>query len=310
MKIKELKDKWDYFFFKERPIHLAGLFRILFGSLVLIVFFQDALYMNDLWGPNSIQSLETSLKNYNFKILNVFQYFEDSSTIIFIFTNLLIISLICFIFGFKTKFFGILAFILLVSFNQRTINMLSSADLLIRILFMLTLFSPCEKIFSIDAYLRKKQGRPYKEMGSMWAFRLIQIQIAVVYVSTVIAKGGGETWIDGSAIYYATRLEEFTRFPVPFLLDSKLMIKLMTWSTLILEFALGTLIFIKEFRKPLIIIGIIFHLGIEYMMSIPTFEWLMIICLIAMFRIEDYKEFYDNRFEIKSKLLKKLNGKK
>jgi len=201
------------------------------------------------------------------------------------------VALISFIIGYKTKVASLIGFILLVSFQQRTINMLSSADLLTRILFMYMIFAPSGNAYSVDSLIAKLKGQPLKRDVNAWVHRLIQIQIAVVYISTVIAKAKGETWLDGSAVYYATRLVDLTRFPTPFILDQKWSIMLITWGTLVTEFALGTLIFIDEIRKPLIIIGVFFHLGIEYMMSIPTFEWLMIVGLMAMFKIEDYRTF-------------------
>ena len=65
----------------------------------------------------------------------------------------------------------------------------------------------------------------------------------------------------------------------------------MTWGTLILEFSLGTLIWFKEFRKPLIIAGIFFHLGIEYMMSIPFFEIVMIALLINFISPQEMRDY-------------------
>jgi hypothetical protein len=55
----------------------------------------------------------------------------------------------------------------------------------------------------------------------------------------------------------------------------------MIWMTLLLELALGTLIWFKELIRPLIILGIGFHLSIEYMMSIPFFEIMMILLLVT-----------------------------
>jgi hypothetical protein len=296
MKLNDLMDKWNNYFFIERDVDGISIFRILFGLLTLSTFFQDALYYKDFWGPNAIQSLETSMQNYRFPILNIFQYFNPlTDNIVLFFVLLLIASLVLFIAGYKTRIVSIVSFILLVSFNQRTINMLSSADLLIRIILLLMIFAPCGNKYSLDAYFARKKGKPLKDKASPWVHRLIQIQIAVVYVSTVIAKSHGETWLDGSAVYYASRLEDFVRFPVPLFLDWMWSIKLMTWGTLILEMALGTIIFIDEFRKPLIWIGIFFHLGIEYMMSIPTFEWLMIVCLLGMFKVDDYKPMIENQ---------------
>jgi hypothetical protein len=156
------------------------------------------------------------------------------------------------------------------------------------------MFAPSANVLSLDSLLAKKKGKPLPKDVSPWAHRLIQIQIAVVYISTIIAKSKGETWLDGSAVYYSTRLIDLTRFPVPFLLDWKWFLTLSTWLTLLIELSLGTLIFIKEFKKPLIVLGIIFHLGIEYMMTIPTFEILMIFGLLTMFELDDYRTFVES----------------
>lgn len=294
MSWNRIKELWNNYFFKPAPVDGICLFRILFGILVLSAFFQDALFYKDLWGPQAVQSLSTSLKNYPFPILNIFQYFPQSEGLYLGAIILLISSLMFFIVGYKTKTMSLISFVLLVSFQQRNINMLSSADLLIRITMLYMIFAPAGNKFSLDALFAKKKGEEINDFHSPWVHRLLQIQIAVVYVSTVIAKSKGHTWIDGSAVYYATRLVDFERFPVPFILDNVFMLKMATWSTLVIELALGTVIFIKELRVPLIIIGIGFHLGIEYMMGIPTFEWLMIICLIGMARVEDYPQLIEN----------------
>lgn len=306
MTLSNITNIWNKLFFDQRPGEGIAIFRIMLGTLTFFTFFQDVLRLEDFWGPQAIQSVATGMKNYPFPVLNIFQYFKMSYTVLYLLITIQFISLIAFTLGFKTRFFSILSFILLVSFQQRNINMLSSADLLLRILFLLMTFAPSANNFSIDAYLAKRKGKPLKKDVAPWAHRLIQIQIAVVYVSTVIAKSKGITWLDGSAVYYSTRLIDLTRFPVPFLLDWKWFLMLSTWLTLVTELSLGTLIFIKEFKKPLILIGIIFHLGIEYMMSIPTFEILMIIGLLAMFDFEDYRKYTQ---EIKDKFYKKYYSK-
>jgi hypothetical protein len=293
MKLTDIQYVWNRIFFDKKPAEGIAIFRILLGTLTLFTFFQDALRLEDFWGPFAIQSVETGLKNYHFPILNIFQYFKLSYSVLYSLIAVQFISLMCFTLGFKTRFFSIIAFILLVSFQQRNINMLSSADLLLRIMFFIMMFAPSANVLSLDSFFAKKKGKPLAKDVAPWAHRLIQIQIAVVYISTIIAKSKGETWLDGSAVYYSTRLVDLTRFPVPFLLDWKWFLTLSTWLTLIIEFSLGTLMFIKEFKKPLIFIGIIFHLGIEYMMTIPTFEILMIFGLLAMFELKDYRVFID-----------------
>jgi hypothetical protein len=310
MRAKTIYSKWNSFFFKEAPVEGLAIFRILLGLLALTTFLQDSLILNDLWGQMGLQSTETMMKNYSFPILSIFQYLRLTDNLLFALVILQLLALFSFTIGFKTKVANWVAFILMVSFHQRNINILSSADLLMRIMFMLMLFSPSGNAYSLDSIIARLKGAPLKRNHPRWAMRLIQIQIAVVYVSTVLAKAKGITWLDGSAVYYATRLSDLTRFTVPVILDSVFMIKLITWSTLVIELALGTIIFIDEFRKELIIFGIIFHLGIEYMMSIPQFEWLMIVCLLAMFKIEDYRVFDDSLCKwLKLKIPKNKNTK-
>jgi hypothetical protein len=45
------------------------------------------------------------------------------------------------------------------------------------------------------------------------------------------------------------------------------------WFTLALEFSLGVLIWFRRFRYPLLLLGLLFHLGIEYALNLPMFSW-------------------------------------
>jgi hypothetical protein len=80
-------------------------------------------------------------------------------------------------------------------------------------------------------------------------------------------------------------------FTIPVLMDSLIFLKLMTWGTLLVELSLGTLIWFKKFRRPVIVAGILFHLGIEYIMSIPFFELYMMALLINFISPEALKAF-------------------
>ncbi|HEY9788041.1 MAG TPA: HTTM domain-containing protein, partial [Candidatus Obscuribacterales bacterium] len=76
--------------------------------------------------------------------------------------------------------------------------------------------------------------------------------------------------------YYTARLEEYAHFPVPILFDHLSTCQLLTWGTLLIEFSLCTLIWSRRFRKYVLLIGVIFHLGIDWSMNIPLFEYIMI----------------------------------
>jgi hypothetical protein len=63
------------------------------------------------------------------------------------------------------------------------------------------------------------------------------------------------------------------RFPLPGWFYFPMVLKLGSWFALLLEFSLGGLIWVKEFRYPLLALGVLFHLFLEYSLNIPLFQW-------------------------------------
>ena len=43
-----------------------------------------------------------------------------------------------------------------------------------------------------------------------------------------------------------------------------------------IEFALGVFVWFKELRYPVLLLGLLLHLGIEYSMNVPLFEWALL----------------------------------
>jgi hypothetical protein len=50
-------------------------------------------------------------------------------------------------------------------------------------------------------------------------------------------------------------------------------------------------VWFKEFRRPLITMGLLFHVGIEWMMSIPFFELTMMALLLNYYTPEEMRAF-------------------
>lgn len=289
--IKTFINRWDRFFFKEVPVEGIAVFRMVWCFLLMMYLFLDIGNISDFYGPKSLISLNTVKANFNFAHLNLFQIFGDSESVVMIMMGVYGVALFFSLIGFKTRSSLMVALACMVSFHQRNIWLLSSSEVLMRTIMILLVCAPAGNALSVDSLIGKMKNAPLPREWAPWALRLIQIQISVVYLWTVWHKLKGDQWVDGTAVYYATRLNNMTNFPVPFLLDNMFFIKFMTWGTLILEFALGALIWFKEFRKPLIFAGLIFHIGIEYMMSIPFFELIMMALLLNFFTPEEMRAF-------------------
>lgn len=281
----------DNFFFKEDYTYNLALFRILFVGLVFTYTLFEIGNVKDFYGPEAIVSLDTMRRRFHGPQLNLFQFFNESYLTTYLIYGVTLVSLFLSLIGFKTNLFLLLSFVGISSLQMRNIWILSSADVLVRSVFFILLFSPCYRVISIDALLARKSGSPYAKKATQWTWRLIQIQVSVVYLWTCWHKLKGETWFDGSAVYYATRLDTMKNVTIPILMDNKIVLSLATWSTLIIEFGLGFFVWFKETRRWFILAGIALHLGIEVLMAIPFFEWLMIVLLTSFFTPREYVSF-------------------
>jgi len=180
--------------------------------------------------------------------------------------------------GFLTRASTIAVFLCLTSLNERALYAMHSGDTLMRVTGFWLMFAPAGAAFSIDRLLRIWRGKEALEIVPRppWAQRMIQYQVSIVYLATFWHKSLGPSWIDGTALYYVQHLQQFERFPLPSFLQDMAFVKLQTWLTLAVEFALGVLIWFKELRYPLLAVGVLLHLSLEYSMNVPLFQWIII----------------------------------
>jgi tetratricopeptide (TPR) repeat protein len=269
---------WDEFWFQPTSPSPVCAFRIIYGLLVLAT---AALLAPDLlnwFGPHGITSISAAkLWEGGPRFSLLFLLPNTNSSVIALF-SLLIIAALCLTLGFRTRLSAAVLFVCLVSFDHRNPIILNSGDTLLRLFALLLAFSPAGYDFSIDRWLAQRRAKAPLAVpdAAPWVQRLMQLQLAAVYFQAFWSKIAGDTWSDGTALYYTSRLLDFQRLPIPFVFDNLWTIKLLTWSSLGIECALWTLIWWKPFRYYVLVAGVLLHLGIDWSMNLPIFEYLMI----------------------------------
>jgi hypothetical protein len=181
-------------------------------------------------------------------------------------------------------------YVWLLSFQHRHLMLFDGEDTVFRLLGLALIFLPLAHCYSLDAWLRRRRGRPYPTQGSAWALRLVQLQMTTIYASTAWEKLLGDDWLDGTALYYVSRLDDlFGHFPMPAaLLESLTALRLMTWSVVAVELTLPLALWIPRTRRLGLLLGLGLHLGIEYSMNLFLFQWVMLLGLLSFTRPEDF----------------------
>jgi hypothetical protein len=177
----------------------------------------------------------------------------------------------------------------IVSLHHRNAAILHGGDTVLRVCAIYIAVAPSGLSCSLDRLIGLWKGTiaPVPVNVSLWAQRLICYNMALIYFTTVWLKWFGSFWKSGLATYFPARLAEFYRFPVPGFVNDLPFVKFTTWGTLLVEFALSTLVFFRPLRKYVLLAGIGMHGYIEYSMNIPLFSYLMCSMYICFYDGEE-----------------------
>jgi hypothetical protein len=273
--VKSFRAAWNRFFFESQSPLNISLFRIVYGLLVLVT----ALLLRGDWlawyGPHSWISAATMHIVEPGTRLNLFSVIPQTDFAVNVLFVVFVVSALSLTLGFCTRVSTIIVFLCLTSIDQRNLFILHGGDTFLRVAGFFLIFAPAGAAISVDRLLRIRSGKEGVEITPRlpWAQRMIQLELAFLYLVSFWWKIKGGSWIEGSALYYVFHLDEFQRFPIPQFLLRPAMLRIGSWLGLAIEFSLGALIWFKKLRYPLLAIGVLFHLSLEYAINVPMFQW-------------------------------------
>lgn len=289
-------EPWNRFWFQPESALPISVFRIAFGIVMmfslLVQFRRDYLLF---FGANAvIPTSSIDIHEWNrgpvFDLLLLLPPEDGFRTGFLYFTALMAFFVTV---GLGARLSSLLLFLCYLSLCNHFPIVLMGGDNFARIISLFLIFSPCGKRLSIDSLIKSNSAG---QLYMPWAQRVIQVQLCVIYLVNVLYKFAGEQWRDGSAVYYATRLLDYTKLSIPPSIDLPVVSKILTWSTLALESSFVFMFWIpnKKIRYGMLLLGFFFHLGLDMCFGLGPFEWFFISTLILFVNAEDL-EFLLNR---------------
>jgi hypothetical protein len=266
---------WEHFFFTpQSPVPIA-LFRILYGMCVtatVVLLHSDWL---DWFGVHGWVSQSTMTRIEPSLRLNLFTVMPPDDRWIAAFFWIFLAFALLLTIGLWTRFSSVAVFLCLASIQQRNTLITHSGDTFLRIAGFFLIFAPAGAALSLDRLIRVRRRLEGTVIPpkAPWAQRMIQFQLALLYFSSFLWKMKGNTWLHGTALYYVVHLHSIARFPLPGWVQYPEILKIGSWLTLLFEFCMGILIWFRRFRYPLLLLGLLFHLCLEYALNLPMFQW-------------------------------------
>ncbi len=306
--IKNIIKSWDDFWFSRFDPLNVSIYRISTGLLLFVMFI--ALYFNwdRFYGSNGVISLhdvDIVGKGVD-NIWSIFHWTEGKIPIKF-FWYLGFISSFAFAIGYQTRLATVILCVLIASMVHRNNLIVNGDDLVLRMLLFYSCFLPMNHCLSLDSYFKKKfrginDNVLENERPLIWPARLIQINIALIYVISLPHKLVDDVaWVNGQAIYYTVTSNMWSMCPFPdlFYKWDYLLSKILTYGTILIEGTFPILVWFKETNLIVTILIAMLHIGIAFMVPNVTFFTLAMVCSFWVFLPSDTIRGIYNKYIVK-----------
>ncbi len=188
------------------------------------------------------------------------------------------------IFGIGRWFTGLLLFLVVDFLQKMNMSFVNGGDYMAKLILLYLIFADSYKYFVLTKQRNVgSDERKFTNLLSNLAAVSIMLQLCVAYFSSGIAKISEPLWQNGEATYYALSMERFmgTAFN-KYIAQYKWVDYFTNFSTICFELLFPFLIWVKNWRKPLLIAGVLFHLCIYIFLMIYGFQ-IVFVLIYGMF---------------------------
>jgi hypothetical protein len=280
---------WQRFWFEPQETSSLALFRIAFGLLATAWTLTLIPDLSAFFGPAGILPDNTAHSIEQWGLLDL----SNSPHLLIAVFAATLASAIAVTIGLFTRVSAVVLWLGIVSLEHRDALVTNSGDGVVRMLAFFCMLAPAGAALSIDR-IRKSDSGDFWEFPkrSPWALRLIQIQISVGYLAAVWDKVHTAMWTNGTAVSYALRMDDVHRLATPaFVTQSVILVNILTYGTLALEFALGILVWNRRARPWVLAMGVCLHLSIDSSILIGFFSFAMVTSYLSFVPPETATKF-------------------
>jgi hypothetical protein len=262
------------------PRFLAGasVFRIVAGLTFIYQLLSVYAQRRYLFGPSGAYPYELFLDDISRGSFSLYGL-SDSPLLFEIVYHASIAAAFAWLLGWRTRVLTPLLWALVWSLRERNPLLWDGGDNVMQLAMIYACFIDVSSRFSFDAVRRAKAPAQRTSMSDLAAMAhnagilACAIQICLVYGVAGLMKVQGETWRNGTALYYALRGGEFT-WPgySELIFENSTLLALLAYATVAFQVSFSFLLFLgRRLRVAAVLMGLSFHLGIMSMMALVSF---------------------------------------
>ena len=266
---------WEEFWFAPMDAATLGLVRIAFGFVVFLWTLSMAPDLGAFFSSHGLVGDAAPAREWwQWTLLDA----DRSEYAVAALWVALMLASLGVLAGWHARVSSAVVFVALTSLERATPYVFNSGDTLLRLAALYLMLAPAGAAFSLD----HRRGAGAITSHPRWSIRLMQIQVTVMYVSTVWSKLHGSAWIDGTAVSYSLRLPDVARFPAPDILASSAIAgQIATYGTILVEAGVAVLIWCPRTRTAALLAGVALHVCIDITLRVGFFSLAVLVFYLS-----------------------------
>lgn len=246
-----------------------------------------------------------------FGLVHRFAYDDLVFTILYIVLAMLAVLLVM---GYRFRVVLPIAFVLWVGLLEQTSILGDMSDNLARIILFFLFFTDAAAVWSLDAARRQRlERRGLRNPVLRWvqglpvlpawlpnllhnaALVLLVYQICLVYFTGGFYKIAGESWRDGTAVWYPLQVDVFSTFPEvsSWLLSWGPVVALATVGTVLVQIWFPLMLLRRWTRMTALAVILVFHVSIAVFMGLFWFSLWMVALDAILISDASYRRIAD-----------------
>ena len=273
---------WNEFWFRSsNPLTLCVL-RILVGLLVLYWHLSFTTDLVEWFGPQGLLPLETVQSLPLGAKLSLLD-FARSPTDLWIAHGLGTAAILCFTLGLFTRLSTVITWVFFLSYVNRGPMINGQAEPILSMLLLYLVIAPAGTRLSMDSWLRRKQGKekPTEYVSATIATRLIQVHLAGLYLLMGLVKLAGETWWNGTAMWWLIARPDSRWFDLTFLAPHEFVWNLWTHVTVAFELLFPVFIWNRLARPALLVAAVLVYIPLTLVTGLTLFFASLLVANLA-----------------------------
>lgn len=263
-----------YFFSDYNLKRQSVVFKKLLWLFLIIKCFYWLTYFELLFGENSV----VVLKDFDIGFIKGLAFFLNRPAYSHLsLWAIILLAFLCFLSLFNLKIQYItdfLIWIIVVNLHNRIYPALTGGDYLLNQFLFYSIF--IHTTFNQEKNIKSQLKTCVHNFGVI----AVMLQVCFIYFASGVLKLYDESWMNGEAVAMISQVDHYNlSLHSRFLKNSRIAMSL-NYLVLFYQILFPVIIWFKQIKKPLIILGVLIHLYIAFVMGLMSFGIIMLIAYV------------------------------